>query len=335
MGVDPADIVSYDSLERIAELVTDERDDLGFAAFSSPSVGVGVSGSYRFSEHGPVVPLYYELRDSDFNVGTALSGSYMDQYRNYVDLYINHSVVSAEDSVGRTLEDAQREFMEGKALFHQDGSWSAEKLEEALADKYAVIPLYMGMPGEEDQGLNETCSYYWCVNKYASEDETTVTKPLPPKSMTCVIMLKYSNSSIFSCSSSIAASSQQEANKLDLEAKNKAKTNTNKTTTNQTTSNSDANNRVFQTEGEEIDDEGYLVQYLLKGSNNSYVIGLENRTNANFKLCILLEGLDMLDSAYKGQSKPTFTIKGKERKVFNVRIKQNYSGNVSFQFEYI
>ncbi len=171
MGIDPADIDSFDSLERIAELVTDEKDDLGFAAFSSPSVGVGVSGSYRFSEHGPVVPLYYELRDSDFNVGTALSGSYMDQYRNYVDLYINHSVVSAEDSVGRTLEDAQREFMEGKALFHQDGSWSAEKLEEALADKYAVIPLYMGMPGEEDQGLNETCSYYWCVNKYASEDD--------------------------------------------------------------------------------------------------------------------------------------------------------------------
>ena len=29
----------------------------------------------------------------------------------------------------------------------------------------------MGMPGEEDQGLNETCSYYWCVNKYASEDD--------------------------------------------------------------------------------------------------------------------------------------------------------------------
>jgi len=182
------------------------------------------------------------------------------------------------------------------------------------------------------KGDKSFCIY---CDKYASEDETTVTKPLPPKSMTCVILLKYSNSSIFSCSSSIAASSQQEANKLDLEAKNKAKTNTNKTTSNQTTSNSDANNPVFQTQGEEIDDEGYLVQYLLKGSNNSYVIGLENRTNANFKLGILLEGLDMLDSAYKGQSRPTFTIKGKERKVFNVRIKQNYSGNVSFQFEYI
>ena len=40
-----------------------------------------------------------------------------------------------------------------------------------MEDEAAVIPLYMGMPGEEKQGLNKTCSYYWCVNKFASEDD--------------------------------------------------------------------------------------------------------------------------------------------------------------------
>ena len=78
-----------------------------------------------------------------------------------------------------------------------------------------------------------------------------------------------------------------------------------------------------------------MIQYLLKGSNNSYVIGLENRyPNYRFNLAINLVGLDILDNAYKGQSKPTFTINPQEKKVFNVRIKSNYSGNVSFQFEY-
>jgi len=181
------------------------------------------------------------------------------------------------------------------------------------------------------KGDKSFCIY--CDN-YASEDETTVIKPLPPKSMTCVIVLKYSNSTIFTCSSSISGSSANEAKTLEEEAKNKAKTNTNKGTTNVVPSNSISNNPVFNTQGEKIDEQGYLVQYLLEGSNNSYVIGLENTSNYNFKLNINLEGLNILDSAYNGQAKPTFIINSKEKKVFNVQVKSNYYGNVSFQFEY-
>ena len=193
----------------------------------------------------------------------------------------------------------------------------------------------------EVKGKGDKTFCIYCDN-YASEDETTVTKPLPPKSMTCVIILKYSNSTIFSCSSGIAPSSAQEAYELEKEAKNKAKTNTtvntntntNKATTNVVPSNSIDNNPVFKTEGEEIDEDGYLIQYLLQGSNNSYVIGLENTSNYRIALSINLEGLDILDNAYKGKSKPSFIINAKEKKVFNVKVKSNYSGNVSFQFEY-
>ena len=188
------------------------------------------------------------------------------------------------------------------------------------------------------KGEKSFCIY--CDN-YASEDETSVTKPLPPKSMTCVILLKYSNSSIFSCSSSISGSSSQEANQLDAAAKKKSSTktntnvNTNKGTTNNVPSNNVNNNPVFQTEGEEIDEDGYLVQYLMKGSNNSYVIGLENTSNYKFQLAIILEGLDILDNEYKGKSNPAFTLNAKERKVFNVKVKSNYRGDVTFQFEFL
>ena len=189
-------------------------------------------------------------------------------------------------------------------------------------------------------GKGEKSFWIYCDN-YASENETSVTKPLPPKSMTCVILLKYSNSSIFSCSSSVAGSSSQEASQLEAAAKKKASNktntnaNTNKGTTNVVPSNNVNNNPVFQTEGEEIDEDGYLVQYLLKGSNNSYVIGLENNSNYRIQLAIILEGLDILDSEFKGKTNPSFVINAKERKVFNVKVKSNYYGDVTFQFEYL
>ena len=198
---------------------------------------------------------------------------------------------------------------------------------------------YITISEVKAQGEKSFCIY---CDDYATEDDTSVEKPLPPKSTTCVILLKYSNSSIFSCSSSIGQSSAQEAASIPKKKTNyntnkeKSNTNTNnKGITNVVPSNSPENNPVFQTEGEPIDEEGYLIQYLLEGSDNTYVIGLENRySNYKFNLTMILEGLDILDSAYKYTRKPTFTINPKEKKVFNVRIKSNYSGDASFQFEY-
>ena len=80
------------------------------------------------------------------------------------------------------------------------------------------------------------------------------------------------------------------------------------------------NNPVFKTEGEEIDEDGYLIQFLLQGSNNSYIIGLENTSNFSITLSLSVEGLDILDNIYKGQAKPIFTIKVREKKVFNVKV---------------
>ena len=111
----------------------------------------------------------------------------------------------------------------------------------------------------------------------------------------------------------------------------KTNTNTNKGTTYV----SPEKNPVFQTEGEIIDEDGYLIQYLMQESSNQYVIGLHNRSSYQLKLCLVLEGLDILDNEYKGQAKPSFIIRQNEKKVFNVKIKSNYSGNVSFLFEYL
>ena len=166
-----SDLTSFDDLKRIAKDITSRKEELGFAAFTAPSIGSGVSGSYRFSEHAPSVPLYYEMKDHDFNIGTALQGTYMDRYKEFVDLYINNCTISGQKLSGHALDESQQEFLDEKAVFHQDGSWDYEDLRGILDGNAAVIPMYMGIPGESAQGLNQTCSYFWCVNKSASADD--------------------------------------------------------------------------------------------------------------------------------------------------------------------
>ena len=183
------------------------------------------------------------------------------------------------------------------------------------------------------KGEKSFCIY--CDN-HASESDTVVEKQLPARSMTCVIILKYSNSSIFSCSSTIQASSESEAK---AEANKYPSNNINNNVNNNANYNNNAsqgyNHPVFNAQGEAIDDDGYLVQYLIEGGNDTYVVGLENRSNYSFKLAINLEGLDIVVSEYIGQSKPIFVIKAQEKKVFNIKVKDNYYGNISFQFEYV
>ena len=101
----------------------------------------------------------------------SLRGTYTDGLRDYIDLYLDNSTILRGEASARTLQDAQEEFLLGKAVFHQDGSWNTDVLRSVLDNEAAVIPLYMGMPGEENQGINETYTYFWCVNKYAKEDD--------------------------------------------------------------------------------------------------------------------------------------------------------------------
>lgn len=170
-GYEVSDIKSFSDLKRVAEDITSRKKELGFSAFTAPSVSPGVSGDYRFAEHAADVPLYYELKDNGFKVGGALRGTYMDGLRDYIDLYLDNAAILRGEASTRTLKDAQEEFLLGKAVFHQDGSWNTDVLRSVLDNEAAVIPLYMGMPGEENQGINETFTYFWCVNKYAKEDD--------------------------------------------------------------------------------------------------------------------------------------------------------------------
>ena len=170
-GYELSDIQSFDDLRRVAEDITSRKKELGFSAFTSPTLGKDSSGTYRFGEHAPAVPLYYEMKDNGFKIGAELHGTYLDCFKSYIDLYLDNSVVPRQEAATRTLKESRKDFLTEKAVFHQDGSWGADEIRTALRDQAAVIPLYMGIPGEQSQGVNENWSYFWCINKNASSDD--------------------------------------------------------------------------------------------------------------------------------------------------------------------
>lgn len=171
-GYKLSDIHSFSDLKYIVQDITARKKELGFAAFTTGTVG-RESGNYRLAQHAPTVPLYYEMQECGLDFERHLEGTYMDAFKDYVDLCLDNATTSRQEAVNRSTDDARQEFAQGKAVFHQDGSWAYRELHEELlknrAGEMAVIPMYMGIEGEENQALNETCSYYWCVSRNASK----------------------------------------------------------------------------------------------------------------------------------------------------------------------
>ena len=176
-GYEVVDIKDYVSLKTIAEDIHARADELGFDAFTSS--GLDDSSSWRFTGHLANMPLFYESRDNGGwqKAPARIEGTYLDQFKNIWDLYINNSAADP-----RTLAtpgyDAQAEFGRGEAVFYQNGSWEYSALTEDYdmdAEDLAMIPIYCGVPGEEKIGLccgTENC---WAVNAMASQEDIQAT----------------------------------------------------------------------------------------------------------------------------------------------------------------
>ncbi len=173
-GYELSDIASFDDLKKVAEDITANSDDLGFAAFSS--AGMDGSSDWRFKTHLANLPIYFEYEADGINNTDAIKGTYLDNYRDIFDLYINNSTCDGKDLSAKTGNDSKNEFLEGKAVFYQNGSWEYTSLAEKYSDdELAMIPIYVGAGDEANQGLCTGTENYWCVNKDASEADIKAT----------------------------------------------------------------------------------------------------------------------------------------------------------------
>ena len=173
-GYTVEDINSFETLKNVAEDITARSADLGFSAFSS--AGMDSSSDWRFKTHLANLPIYFEYQADGIGTTTEIKGTYLDAYRNIWDLYINNSTCAPAELSAKTGDDSRNEFLNGEAVFFQNGSWEYGSVSAVYADEdLAMIPIYIGVGDEANQGLCTGTENYWCVNKDASEEDIAAT----------------------------------------------------------------------------------------------------------------------------------------------------------------
>ena len=175
-GYTVEDIQSFDDLKAVAEDITARKDELGFSAFTS--AGMDSSSDWRFKTHLANLPIYFEYQDKGITSTDAIEGTYLDNYRNIWDLYINNATCDPAELTAKTANDAVNEFTSGQAVFYQNGSWEYGNVvgEGKLSDAdVTMIPIYIGVGDEANQGLCTGSENYWCVNKNASAEDIQAT----------------------------------------------------------------------------------------------------------------------------------------------------------------
>jgi raffinose/stachyose/melibiose transport system substrate-binding protein len=175
-GYSVDDIQSFEDLKKVAEDITARSDELGFAAFTS--AGMDDSSDWRFKTHLANMAIWAEYEADGITTTDAIKGTYLDNYRDIFDLYINNSTCDPASLSSKTGDDSESEFLEGKAVFFQNGSWEYSSLvgDDAYSeDEITMIPIYFGVGDEANQGLCTGTENFWCVNKEASEEDIQAT----------------------------------------------------------------------------------------------------------------------------------------------------------------
>ena len=171
------EINNFDTLKAVVEDITAKKDELGIeGAFTS--AGMDSSSDWRFKTHLANLPVYYEYKADGITSTDAIKGTYLDNYKNIWDLYINNATCEPTMISSKSAEDARAEFALGEAVFYQNGTWETSGiLEEGdlTEDDLGMLPIYIGVEGEENQGLCTGSENYWCVNAKASEEDIQAT----------------------------------------------------------------------------------------------------------------------------------------------------------------
>ena len=168
------DIKSFDDLKKVADDIQARKDELGVkGAFTS--AGMDGSSDWRFKTHLANLPIYYEYQADGIDDTDAIKGTYLDNYKNVFDLYITDSTCDGAELSAKTADDSRNEFINGDAVFYQNGSWEYGELSKTYGDdELAMIPIYFGVD-DENEGLATGTENFWCVNKEASEEDIQAT----------------------------------------------------------------------------------------------------------------------------------------------------------------
>lgn len=167
------EITNFDTLKAVADDIHARSKELGFDAFTS--AGMDASSDWRFKTHLANLPIYYEYKADNIGTTEAIKGTYLDGYRKIWDLYITDAAADPALLSGKTGTDAETEFVDGKAVFFQNGTWEYDAVKAIGDENLAWTPIYIGAEGEENQGVCTGTENYLCVNGNAADEDIQAT----------------------------------------------------------------------------------------------------------------------------------------------------------------
>ena len=177
------EINSFGKLKAVVEDMTANLDKLGIkGVFASTSLSSGED--WRWQSHLLNIPLYYEMRDTDTDTDPTLNlletneikNNYSKNFQNLFDLYINNSVTPKTLLGSKSVADSMAEFALGQAAMVQNGNWGWSQISGVSGNTVKetdvkMMPMYIGVEGEESQGICVGTENYLAINKNVSKEK--------------------------------------------------------------------------------------------------------------------------------------------------------------------
>lgn len=178
------EVDSFDELKALVEDMQANKDALGIkGVFASTSLKSG--DDWRWTTHLANVPVAYEFEKNDIDLtgeGTGkLNFDYSDNFRNIFDLYLNNSTVDKKMLGSKITDESMAEFALGECAMVQNGSWAWSQISGVAgntvsAENIRMMPIYMGIEGENEQGLCIGTENFLCINSTAKPEEQQAAK---------------------------------------------------------------------------------------------------------------------------------------------------------------
>ncbi len=173
------EINNFSALQALVEDMQKNATQLGIqGVFASTSLKTGED--WRWQTHLANLPVTYEFVNNNVDLTSddvgKLTFEYGDQFRNIFDLYINNSVTDKKLLGSKTVVDSMAEFALEKCAMVQNGNWAWSQIQgvsgnKVKAENVKFLPIYIGVEGEESQGLAIGTENFYAINATASEEE--------------------------------------------------------------------------------------------------------------------------------------------------------------------
>ncbi len=173
------EVKNYSTLKAVVEDMQKNAEKLGIkGVFASTSMKTGED--WRWHTHLANIPVYYEFEEKNVDLSTDETANiefkYSENFKNIFDLYINNSVSDKKVLGSKIVDESMSEFALGQCAMVQNGNWAWGQIKNVKgnvvkAENVKYLPIYMGIEGEENQGLCIGTENFFAINSKSTEEE--------------------------------------------------------------------------------------------------------------------------------------------------------------------